>query len=482
MVIEALGHNVPEVINCEDVNLIYDEIEDEYYYLCDCDNIYITEAFRCHIEDKTRVIHKEVEAKAVSPECEGEKLGYTSGTKCELCNVVLSGCDPIQPHYYKYVETTKEATCTELGEVLYKCSLCDVEKCETISVIPHKYENNSLSCSICNVERYTIDDSYIAISSVDDLKNIIKNPSKNYYLAEDISLKDYENLILDFEFNGVFHGNGKTISNLVYNYSNKENLQSGLFKTIGENGVIIGLTLKDVSVKLSNVSKANVGVLACENYGTITNCTITSSNGNSNKFINNTEVVSSNLNSVTKNYNYVIGLVTAINFGNIDYLNILGNISIDNKFTSKYNANFNGLSNLGKSATVTNNSILKFGAITAINNGTIFYSIMNAGVVSTSNYESDVDGTGFGKTYTNVELYCGAFIGVNSGEVIDSKSIDLYKNNFHDKTVDCYSNSYGLDSHLETIKIKDYTVFETLEGVIGHSSNELDTEIEILSK
>jgi hypothetical protein len=177
----------------------------------------------------------------------------------------------------------------------------------------------------------------------------------------------------------------------------------------------------------------------------------------------------------------VTGLVVANNYGNIDYCKVTGNISIEKDFKAKYDANFNGLSNLGKTASVQNNTIIKYGSMTAINNGTISYSTVEAGIVQSSSYDSVVDGTGFGQAYTNIELYVGAFTGINSGTVISSKSVALPKLFIHDKTIDCYLNSYGLDSHLEKIRIKDYTVYETLEFVIGHSSNSLDTDITVIN-
>lgn len=68
-------------------------------------------------------------------------------------------------------------------------------------------------------------------------------------------------------YQGIFDGNGKSISNLsvVQDYTNAS---AGLFNTIGDEGVVKNLTMRNTSIKTT----ASAGAICGTNYGTIDNC------------------------------------------------------------------------------------------------------------------------------------------------------------------------------------------------------------------
>ena len=69
-------------------------------------------------------------------------------------------------------------------------------------------------------------------------------------------------------YTGLFDGNGKTITNMtIYSTTGHQ----GMFRYIGEGGIVESLTLKNVSILSENVY---IGAIAGENKGTIENCSI----------------------------------------------------------------------------------------------------------------------------------------------------------------------------------------------------------------
>ena len=72
-----------------------------------------------------------------------------------------------------------------------------------------------------------------------------------------------------YSFEGIFDGNGKTISNLTYVNANNRNV--GLFYAISAHGVVKNLHLTDANLH----GKTYVGGIASINYGTIEGCSVT---------------------------------------------------------------------------------------------------------------------------------------------------------------------------------------------------------------
>jgi len=104
--------------------------------------------------------------------------------------------------------------------------------------------------------------------------------NKQYILNNDISLADYGENFNESKgwipigtdsnrFAGSFNGNNKIISNLYIDNPDTDN--QGLFGYIGTGGTVEKLGLESVSIK----GKNDVGGIAGENNGTITNCYVT---------------------------------------------------------------------------------------------------------------------------------------------------------------------------------------------------------------
>ena len=417
-----------------------------------------------------------------------EQIGHLSGEKCSDCNQTISGCDIIEPHYYVLSHTITEATCYQEGIEIYKCLLCKHVNLKKVDKTAHKYNANSLKClnEGCNEEQYQIDDSYIAISSEEQLSMISKNSSGKFYLANDIELTGKITLPLCENFTGIFHGNGKTISNVTLKYNGNASINSGLFGTISTTtkdgvekvGVVVGLTIKNSTFTINNVKVAVFGIIAGTNNGIIANCNLIGTNT-----INLiTNVSSSNLNNKNEIFTYTVGGLVGVNNGSIDYSMVSGELNVTPSFTSYYKATFDGLVNLGLTGVVVNNTTLKYGSLAGINNGVLAYSKVSATIKEEYTYVYNVDGTTFGQAYLNLALYEGALVGVNSSEIIGCESVELLGKNFHDENSEGYNNSHGLSSHLEQISVIDYTVYEYYKNIIGYSNTDLFEDITIITK
>ena len=114
----------------------------------------------------------------------------------------------------------------------------------------------------------------IEIDSVEELIQLAKNCyvdawSTNKYvtLTQDINVSgsEFKNISV---FNGIFDGNGHTISGFQYD---GEGYVAGLFRYVGETGTIANLTLKG-SVT-SEDEKQRIGGICGVNKGVIRNCT-----------------------------------------------------------------------------------------------------------------------------------------------------------------------------------------------------------------
>jgi hypothetical protein len=463
-------------------------------FLLNCANGSETEeyegTFEYTMEDSVIVITNISDSKLfifITNTLEGEYYGHSSGEKCSVCGKVISGCEVIEPHYYVLSHTIIETSCYQEGIDVYKCLLCKYVKLVKVDKTAHKYEANSLKCSNkgCNEEKYQIDDSYIAISTEEQLAMISKKPSGKYYLVNDITLTGKITLPLCENFTGVFHGNGKTISNITLKYTGNASINSGLFGTISTTtkdgvqkvGVVVGLNINNATVTISNVKVAVFGIIAGTNNGIISNCNLIGTNT-----INLiTDVSSSNLINKNEIFTYTVGGLVGINNGTINYSTVSGTMNITPTFTSYYNATFDGLVNLGLTGVVVNNTTLKYGSLVGTNNGTLSYSKVTATIKEEYTYSYNVNGTTFGQAYLNLALYEGALVGTNSSEIIGCESVKLVDKNLHDENSEGYYNSHGLSSHLEQVSVIDYTVYEYYKNIIGYSNSDLFEDITIIN-
>ncbi len=112
----------------------------------------------------------------------------------------------------------------------------------------------------------------IPIYTIGDLSNISQDMSGNYILMTDLDLSivpDWTPLVGPPHglFEGIFEGNGHTISNL-------HSTRGGLFEGIN-GGTINSLNFIDVSINAAGVSRGAGAITSYSENGTITNCSVT---------------------------------------------------------------------------------------------------------------------------------------------------------------------------------------------------------------
>jgi len=89
---------------------------------------------------------------------------------------------------------------------------------------------------------------------------------KTFYLKADLDFSELENLFIPM-MNGNFEGGGHQITNVTLN---EEMSDYGLFRYVGENGLIRDLTVE--AKILTREGQENVGIIAGSNSGTIMGC------------------------------------------------------------------------------------------------------------------------------------------------------------------------------------------------------------------
>lgn len=482
VVLPALGH-IDESANISCTELILKD--GTYYYKCEeCstqDNEVLVEI------DISRVTHVERNVGYIAPSC-GEydtktqqwltapTEGRTAGRDCSHCGYVIRGCNTISPHTFDEGTVVSEATCEVEGKKEVTCSGCHYVEEITIDKLPHNYTDGSLVCSECDKPRYVIDQSFTAISSVSDLKDMIQGA--NYYLACDIDLNNVPFTPLfseDDPFIGVFLGQGYKIKNLVLNAENvTTGYTGGIFSAVGARGKVLGLTIENATVNVDNVNIAQIGLVAGVNNGEISVCTISG-----NITLNLTSVVTSKTTGViASSFDYTFGSITAVNgkTGEINGCTVNGNIlSTYNVSTNLSATNVsNYFSQLVNNTKITNDTTITFGGLCGTNRGLIKNSSMLNGIVNTMTVESKVGGVNRGRTFTNLTLNEGNFCGINTAMIVNCTST-AKGSTIHEVTENgLVSNNLisvlGVALKQEYYKIVDNTVYESLVGVIGNSS------------
>ena len=99
--------------------------------------------FTCTVckETKTEAIdpkgHTPVDVAAKDATC--TEKGNTAGTKCSVCDTILSGVEeiPAKGHQWNDGEITTAPTCTEKGVKTYTCTVCNTTKTEAIDATGH---------------------------------------------------------------------------------------------------------------------------------------------------------------------------------------------------------------------------------------------------------------------------------------------------------------------------------------------------------
>lgn len=474
VVLPALGHDVPSEIACDDPNITI--IDGTHYYKCSCEEL---------IEvNKQQFTHTPINIEHKDPSCgvydnenniwlTNPTNGITEGIKCEKCNKVLSGCELIKPHNYELVEVITEATCISTGEAKYKCTLCEYQTNQIISETDHTYVDGIFTCIVCNADRYRIDASYIPINNYEDLLIINLNPSGHYYLANDINLNNinFEPLCSEYNpFTGILLGNGHKITNLTIQKENSDNAILG-FITHNE-GVIAGVTFENVIVNVTNILKADVGIITTYNNGVIYMCTI----NNINVTLTST-VINTLGDNISKEFKYNYGSVACINneSGIIDSTKLIGNAYI------KYNVEAllkptqiaDVIMKILNTTSVKNKTHIVSGGICSINYGSTINTIYNPKLNHSIDLNTDMGIINRGKAYTDLTLNDGSFIGINYGIV--KKCSSIARNNFyHTKDENHYEYEYNITIKNVIIKLKneklyDTSVYEDYQGIIGLS-------------
>ncbi|MBD5132106.1 MAG: InlB B-repeat-containing protein [Clostridiales bacterium] len=219
----------------------------------------------------------------------------------------------------------------------------------------------------------------IFVSTEAELKSITADSTNYYYQTNDITASSLSTL-LSTDFNGVYNGNGHTVS--------KVTAARGLFGTIGSNGIVKNLT---VNVQISSGTQDYIGGVAAVNNGKVLNATVTGSisstigtvNTGSQKTLYGTGgivgknrasgVISGCTNNATLSGRIVVGGIVGYNMSGATVTNCTNNGAIGSTSTSMSWA----------------------GGLAGLNNGTVSCSINTAGVNATRGS----DGSGNGCNY-----------------------------------------------------------------------------------
>ena len=200
--------------------------------------------------------------------------------------------------------------------------------------------------------------AYMLVNNVNDLQNIQSNLSGNYALGKDINASStktwnggkgfipigYDDLTpfsTLYTFDGIFNGNGKTISNLTI----KQNFSrdtDGFFETalFGENsGYIHSLNVEKASVS-SLKGENDVAILVGMNFGTISDVRVSGTITVGNEFDEyftfaggvaafNSGAISRATSNITTNVSgrAVVGGLVGMNFGSIDQSASFGTVT-----------------------------------------------------------------------------------------------------------------------------------------------------------
>lgn len=94
--------------------------------------------------------HKSETIPAVAVTC--TDIGYTEGTKCATCGMIISKPQPINPVGHQWDEgvVTKEPTATEAGERTYTCTVCGKMQADPTPPLPYLPGDINGDCAVNN--------------------------------------------------------------------------------------------------------------------------------------------------------------------------------------------------------------------------------------------------------------------------------------------------------------------------------------------
>ncbi len=233
------------------------------------------------------------------------KVGYNTA-KCNVCGLKLYNYDTVPAIGHDTIFKHYEKTCHTEARTDTMCGRCGFFKmgvAEETPTMKHNYVNDI--CTVCGLSRSEepeLKDGWFLISNARELLWFSEyvyagNTKVNAKLTADIDLSEVcgekmkKNWLpigeidnKSWTFAGEFDGQGHTVSNLYFN-NNLIKKDSAYYGHSEYDGDDIGLfggnsgTIKNVKLKgLSITSVRYVGGIAANNNGTITDCSIESSN------------------------------------------------------------------------------------------------------------------------------------------------------------------------------------------------------------
>jgi len=261
---------------------------------------------KCHVKSDTvpAIPHDTVVTVTNAPTC--TKIGYSTA-QCGMCDLKYYNCDTVPALGHDNTLKHFEKTCHTEARTDTTCGRCSgIYKrgvTEEAPTMQHNYEDDiCIVCGLPRSEKPESKDGYLLIKNARELLWFSEyvyagNTKVNAKLTADIDLSEVcgdkikKNWLpigdidkKEWAFAGEFDGQGHTISNLFFNnkYITKDSLcyrhpefdgdDIGLFG--GNSGLIKNVKLKGLSI----TSVRYVGGISANNYGTITDCSIESSN------------------------------------------------------------------------------------------------------------------------------------------------------------------------------------------------------------
>lgn len=393
----------------------------------------------------------------VSPTCEGK--GYTlyscsCGDSYRKNEVPALGHTTVQ-------DSAVEASCTQTGlSAGSHCSVCGktIVAQTTIAKLEHQDEEHDGYCNVCNTHFEEI----IEINNINDLKAINSNLNGSYRMSADISLSGADWIALGTSsqpFTGKLYGMGHSISGL--SLSNKA--EGGLFAY--NSGTIDGITIKDFSLSLNNMTGV-MGGLVAYNKGNITNCKTAGSFTVSNTNSHYEKKSWPSYDGTKVSYTGTFGGLCAVNEGKISKCELNSTFSCDYKNTNEYQLSVAfPYFECGHSSSCM--STIYFGGVAGKNSGTIEDCTVTGLNSNTVHLLAKYNNHGTSTATTNA--YIGALVGSNSKTILNcsAKKSNITKDVGATSLKESNMNTYGIVCNLNLYEDTTYT------GIVGNNSGSI---------
>ena len=225
---------------------------------------------RCNLDYSEELPLAEHTAQVLSEEVKPTCIagGETAKIICSYCNKVLQEHTSVKAlgHNFEVIDQV-ESSCTNGGVITKQCTRCGERKNITLEAKAHVDSDNDSFCDNCG--EFLKIDTAIKITSAQQLTNVRLNDANvNYVLDADIELNGFVPIgDQSHTFDGIFYGNGHSISFKGYN-----NISScGIFHRI--KGRIDSLRINPGNFSVTNVD-CKAGFITLYNSGIISNCSI----------------------------------------------------------------------------------------------------------------------------------------------------------------------------------------------------------------